>query len=163
MTGAVDQLLRLGFQLIAEPEGTILVRYPAGSEPPDAQVLLGALRTHKAKVLAELNRWDDARARLRLEAAFDRADKESPSGCWVWCNDHDPELVAALKKTLHGIDEAFREENMPALVQELAQFETAVRSVRAANSAVRTREPGVTAVEAGRHQIPPTSAVEHHE
>lgn len=127
MTGAVDHLLRLGFLLIPEPEGTILVRYPVGGEPPNAQALLGELRNFKAKALTYLNGWDEALARLLVQAAFDRTDRAWSSDGSTHASRHDPEVVAALKEIMDDMDTSLREKNMSALVHTMVRFDDEIR------------------------------------
>lgn len=138
----LDELRRLGVEAIPDPP-RIRLRYYGGTEPPlEARPLIEKLRTVKIEALGELARWDGTRARELLSAVFDRADRESPSGCWAWCSLHRPDLRVELDDAFDAINRAFAERNPGALSQALARFGAVVQSAVSAyrGAAVRRRQ-----------------------
>lgn len=128
----IDTLAWLGIDLETDAE-RVVARYERGVEPPpDALPLLDCIRAHREAAMESLQArgaegWNEARARGRLEGAFDWADQVSPSSCWRWLLEHGHhEHQERLDRTYDAIDSAFRSTDTAALTNGLAAFRDAV-------------------------------------
>lgn len=123
------------------PEGAkdwaeLLARDPAGLRA--AVAAAGAAAGRKTSDSKPARLWDNEKVAAFISATYRRVGELVPDGALPWAEGCAPALAAAVNAADARLDAAAQAENLPALVEELSQLESAAALLAAAFAA---REP----------------------